>query len=227
LTPPDLGARLERMFAPELAPWQGSLFGMAEPAIDPAFSSVTREHLDETSWIDHLPRWMAGADVVFAALVERLPWRQRRVRMYDRMVDEPRLTCWWPLTEDPAGLPVLGEAAAALTARYERPFDTVGCNLYRHGRDSVAWHRDRERHRCDLPVVAILSVGAPRPFLVRPFGGGRSRAYLLGQGDLLVMGGRCQHDWEHTVPKVARAEPRLSITFRHETGDLEAAQPPR
>ena len=96
-------------------------------------------------------------------------------------------------------------------------FDSIGCNYYRTGADSVAWHADRIRFYQEDPIVAIVSVGAPRPFLLRPRGGGRSRSFLLGQGDLLVMGGACQHDWEHTVPKVASAGPRISITYRHDT----------
>jgi alkylated DNA repair dioxygenase AlkB len=65
------------------------------------------------------------------------------------------------------------------------------------------------------PVVAIVSLGQPRPFRIRRKGGGASRSWELGHGDLFVMGGACQHDWEHTVPKVRTAEPRISITFRH------------
>jgi alkylated DNA repair dioxygenase AlkB len=50
---------------------------------------------------------------------------------------------------------------------------------------------------------------------LRPRGGGRALSFDLGRGDLFVMGGACQHDWEHAVPKVRHAEPRISITFRH------------
>ena len=69
----------------------------------------------------------------------------------------------------------------------------------------------------DDPIVVIVSVGAPRPLRLRPRGGGKGRAlsFDLGRGDLFVMGGACQHDWEHSVPKVRRAEPRISITYRH------------
>ena len=80
------------------------------------------------------------------------------------------------------------------------------------------WARrgDRDRFLHDDPVVAIVSVGAPRAFLVRPRGGGPSQGWHVGRGDLLVMGGRCQHDWEHCVPKVTGPTgPRLSIMFRH------------
>ena len=103
----------------------------------------------------------------------------------------------------------------ALSQRYGVAFDSVGLNLYRDGRDSVAWHRDRIAKDIDDPLVAIVSVGEPRRFLLRPVTGGHSRALLLGRGDLLVTGGTCQRTWQHTVPKVAKAGPRISITFRH------------
>ena len=65
------------------------------------------------------------------------------------------------------------------------------------------------------PVIAILSVGAPRPLRLRPRGGGSSLGWPLGNGDLFVMGGACQHEWEHCVPKMRVTHgPRLSITFR-------------
>ena len=118
-------------------------------------------------------------------------------------------------------LPVLAEARAALTGHYARPFDSIGFNLYRDGRDSVAWHADRERYRLEDPTVVIVSTGQPRPFQVRPLGGGSSRSWHLGEGDLFVMGGSCQHYWQHCVPKVAAAGPRLSIMFRHNLADEE------
>jgi alkylated DNA repair dioxygenase AlkB len=65
------------------------------------------------------------------------------------------------------------------------------------------------------PIVAIVSVGHPRRFLLRPKGGGRSVGFELGRGDLLVTGGACQREWQHQVPKVSTAGPRISITFRH------------
>ena len=85
-----------------------------------------------------------------------------------------------------------------LAERYDEPFDSIGFNLYRDGHDSVAWHGDRHANVVTNPVVAIVSLGAPRPFRMRPKGGGRSLSWDLGNGDLFVMGGACQHDWEHT-----------------------------
>ena len=136
--------------------------------------------------------------------------------MYDRLVDEPRLTAWWSEHQGrPEPLPVLAVARQALSGLYGVHFDSIGFNLYRDGDDSVAWHGDRHRRHLTDPIVAILSVGARRPFLLRPKGGGPSTRFEPGEGDLLVMGGACQHDWQHCVPKVRSAQPRLSITFRH------------
>jgi alkylated DNA repair dioxygenase AlkB len=102
-----------------------------------------------------------------------------------------------------------------LSERYGRQFDSVGFNLYRDGRDSVAWHADRISKEIDDPVVALVSLGDSRKFLLRPKGGGKSRAFLLSRGDLLVTRGKTQRTWEHSVPKVARAGPRISLAYRH------------
>jgi len=209
--------------------YQGCLFALDDPACDETFAGGRRIQLDDDSWVDIVPRWMRGADLVFGELVARLPWGQREVVMYDRLLPEPRLTAWWSVRHDtPEALPVLADARRVLTRRYGRPFDTIGYNLYRDGRDSVAWHADRERYVHEDPVVAIVSVGAPRSFQLRPRAGrpgsdgGEHHQFLVGQGDLLVMGGACQHDWEHCVPKVAHAPgPRLSIMFRHDRADLD------
>jgi alkylated DNA repair dioxygenase AlkB len=91
----------------------------------------------------------------------------------------------------------------------------MGLNLYRDGRDSVAWHGDRIAREITEPIVALVSLGDRRRFLARPRGGGRSIPFELGGGDLLVTGGTFQRRWEHSVPKVAAAGARVSIAFRH------------
>jgi len=197
--------------------WQGCLFGDGSTAFDRSFTSLQRRWLDANSWVDFAPNWLSGSDAVFTALVERLPWRQREVTMWERRLPEPRLTHWWDGSDGSAeSVSVLGDIRWALTEHYARPFDTIGYNFYRDGRDSVAWHGDRERFTHEDPVVVIVSVGAARGFMLRPRGGGRSITYRVGHGDLLVMGGSCQHDWEHCVPKAAQVDgPRVSIMFRH------------
>ena len=110
---------------------------------------------------------------------------------------------------------ILDEVRLAVGARYGVLFDSAGFNFYRDGQDSVAWHGDRIRKEIEAPVVALLSLGEPRKFLLRRKGGGPSRALMLGRGDLLVTGGRTQRTWDHSVPKVARAGPRISIAYRY------------
>jgi alkylated DNA repair dioxygenase AlkB len=196
--------------------WQGSLFGFADPRPDANFARCERVTLPGDAWLDHQREWLSGSDALFADLVEHAPWRQRTRHMYENVVDEPRLTAWFGAKEGDLVLPpVVTEVKVLLSQRYGVVFDSVGCNLYRDGRDSVAWHGDTVRKTMAEPIVAILSLGEPRKLLLRPRGGGRSLRFDLGNGDLFVMGGRCQHTWEHSVPKVRQAGPRMSVTFRH------------
>jgi alkylated DNA repair dioxygenase AlkB len=79
----------------------------------------------------------------------------------------------------------------------------------------VAWHGDRIARERPDSIVATVSLGGPRRFLIRPKGGGTSTGFDLGRGDLVVMGGACQRLWEHTIPKTASAPPRIALMFRH------------
>jgi alkylated DNA repair dioxygenase AlkB len=190
--------------------WQASLFGAAEPEIDRSFSTFRRTELDATAWIDVVPGWVSGADALFADILDRAPWEGNRVRMYDRVVDEPRLTARWD-----AAPPVVDDMRRALSDRYDVEFTSVGFNLYRDGRDSVAWHGDRVARELGEATVAVVTLGGRRKFQLRPKGGGRSTTLWPVSGDLLVMGGSCQRTWDHAVPKMASAEPRISVQFRH------------
>jgi alkylated DNA repair dioxygenase AlkB len=196
---------------------QATLFGRAEPRIDPGFTGVRRIRLSGEAWLDHLPGWIEGHESLFDLLWATTRWQSHRRHMYDRVVDVPRLVA--DLPDDGPGHPVLAEAAEALSRRYGLRLDQVSLAAYRDGRDSVAFHGDRMGRLIADTVVAIVSVGAPRRFLIRPRGGGPSRAFDLGWGDLLAMGGSCQRDWEHAVPKMAVAAPRISIQFRVDTTD--------
>jgi alkylated DNA repair dioxygenase AlkB len=196
--------------------WQPSLWGDQSAAIDGSFSGLRRTLLDSDSWVDHCPGWLSGSDRVFEELLGGVAWGQRRRWMYDHEVDEPRLTSWQPIAGEPdVGRQWLEEARRALSTCYNVEFDSVGMNLYRDGADSVAWHRDRIPSEVVDPVVALVSLGHPRKFLLRPVGGGTSRVFRIGQGDLLVTGGQTQRRFEHSVPKVRASGPRMSLAFRH------------
>ncbi|HEX6470544.1 MAG TPA: alpha-ketoglutarate-dependent dioxygenase AlkB [Streptosporangiaceae bacterium] len=202
-------------------PFQGSLLDAGdEVGVRPLGSSMRRTTLAHGAWIDVRPGWLTGADTLFDRLVAAVPWRAERRRMYDRVVDVPRLVCFYG---EGAALPdpVLGECRRLLDRHYAvelgEPFRTVGLCLYRDGRDSVAWHGDTiGRGKKEDTMVAILAVGTPRALLLRPRGGGGpTLRHQLGHGDLLVMGGSCQRTWEHAIPKTARGVgPRISIQFR-------------
>jgi alkylated DNA repair dioxygenase AlkB len=198
--------------------WQPSLFDGGPPALDVSFAGMERLQLDDHSWVDHRPGWLSGSDGVFAQLAEQARWQQRTVHMYDRQVLEPRLTAGWSTDAEDADTPaVLRDLAAALSQRYAVVFDRVWVNLYRDGADSVAWHGDRNRLVMTRPLVATVSLGARRRFLLRRRGTTTATHRLEpGHGDLVVMGGRCQSEWEHTVPKTTQAVgPRMSVTIRH------------
>ena len=200
--------------------WQATLFGADAPGVDATFAGIRRVDLDDTAWIDHLPGWLRGPDEVMDALVRTAPWTSSSRPMYDRIVDVPRLTAWfgWEGEYHEQVPPVIEAMRAALSAHYDVRFTSCGCNLYRDGHDSVAWHGDRIREEVVDPRVAIVSVGEPRKLLLRPLDARPDRTsvgFQLGHGDLLVMGGSSQRTWQHSVPKVAVAGPRMSITFRH------------
>jgi alkylated DNA repair dioxygenase AlkB len=196
--------------------YQPALFGGSEPSFDPTLSAVHRIQLDDAAWIDLAPGWIDGADPLFERVLARAPWAQRTRWMYDRRVIEPRMTAQWSAASGKSlEPPILDGMRQALSARYGVVFDSAGFNLYRDGQDSVAWHRDRIQRNIHEPIVPLISLGYPRKLMFRPRGGGRSRAFAIGHGDLLVTGGSTQRTWEHAILKVARAGPRISIAFRY------------
>jgi alkylated DNA repair dioxygenase AlkB len=200
--------------------FQGSLLDLSEePGPGELGPSVRRTTLEHGAWVDVRPGWIGGADALFERLLKAVPWRGERRHMYDRVVDVPRLLCFYA-EEEQLPDPMLDEARRRLEAHYRpelgEPFATAGLCLYRDGRDSVAWHGDTiGRGSTEDTIVAIVSLGEPRSLLLRPRGGGQALRHDLGHGDLLVMGGSCQRTWEHAVPKTARpAGPRISVQFR-------------
>jgi alkylated DNA repair dioxygenase AlkB len=199
---------------------QDSLLDLCDDPI-PGPLRPERMILAHGAWVDIQRDWLAGSSALFERLMEHIPWRAERRKMYDRTVDVPRLLCFYG--ED-AELPdpALTACREMLTEHYRaelgEPFRTAGLCLYRDGRDSVAWHGDTiGRGGTEDTMVAIVSLGMARPLLLRsrlPCEAGTLR-YSLGHGDLLVMGGSCQRTWEHAIPKsVQCAGPRISVQFR-------------
>jgi alkylated DNA repair dioxygenase AlkB len=194
--------------------WQGSLFEEAVPDREPlSFDGLRRDALDDRSWLDVVPGWVTDHGALFELLLAEASWQQRTRTMWDKDVLEPRMIALVP-QPFPA---YVQELVDPLNARYGVELDSCLVNLYRDGNDAVAWHADTVRKTMRDPLVATVSLGARRTFLVRPVDGGAVvRRYKPGEGDLIVMGGAMQHDWHHTVPREKTASgARMSVTLRH------------
>ena len=191
---------------------QCTLFGSCNPGVDPD-ASFERVDLGAGSWIDLARGWLHGADRMLDSLVDAVDWRCNTRWMYDRWVDDPRLSRWYGRGQEPDHV-AFAAIRAAVTARYGVELGGFGLNYYRDGRDSVAFHRDRELRHIEDTLIAIVTLGARRPFLLRSRAGGPSRDLAPASGDLLVMGGAAQVHYEHAVPKVAHSGPRVSATWR-------------
>jgi alkylated DNA repair dioxygenase AlkB len=175
------------------------------------------------------PAWLApaDADALFAGLLAQVPWEVHRIRMFGRWHDSPRRSCWigdpgasyrysgadfaprpWPA--------VLGPVRARLAAELGGPFNSVLANLYRDGDDAMGWHADDEPELGGAPVIASLSLGQARRFLLRHrTDPGRRLAMDLPHGSLLVMRGPTQACYRHALPRSRRAlAPRINLTFR-------------
>lgn len=197
-------------------------------------SESVRSWLDDTSWVDVHRGFLdpAVAGELYQALAAGLPWRGSRNYRYDHWVEENRLSCSWR-PDRPAPHPALVEVHRRVRQVTGKPFDGPAFNWYRDGNDGQGFHRDRDMRWCEDTVVAILTLGARRPWLLRPH---RRRASVgfddlaappgIGyqgathdlapaSGDLIVMGGRCQADWQHCVPPVRRpVGGRISVQWR-------------
>ena len=182
-------------------------------AVDETFATATRIQLDDTSWVDHVQGWLAGDDELMDLLMREADWEQRSRWMYTRVVEEPRLTAEYPVIAD-APHPVLHYLTRVLSEHYGQPYARLWMNWYRDNSDGTGWHADRPQNKLDTTVIPVLSLGATRRFLIRPAAGGPSTPVVTRGGDLVVMGGRCQKDYEHMVPKQKQAAgPRLSLNF--------------
>lgn len=167
-----------------------------------------------------------AADHLFRHLLDEIPWQQRRVNVFGREVDQPRLVAWFG---DPgaaysySGLTLqplswtrsLTELRQRCESIAGETFNSVLANLYRDGHDRVAWHADDEATLGTDPVIASISLGAERRFDLRHRETGETVRTLLPSGSVVVMGRGCQRHWLHQVPKMLRVrEPRINLTFR-------------
>lgn len=184
------------------------------------------EELSPGAWIRYEPQWLSveEADALFEALRAELPWEERPILVAGREVLQPRLVAWEgeiayrysgqtlrvaPIT---ARTRALMERAAATAGG---PFNHALFNWYRDGKDHIGFHADNEPELGRNPLIASLSLGAPRRFRLERKGRRHTRRDLeLAHGSLLVMGGTLQHHWYHAVPRAAGVGGRVNVTFR-------------
>jgi alkylated DNA repair dioxygenase AlkB len=189
----------------------------------PLFASATEAVLvlvdDERGRIaytsDVVPEDAAGAWC--AELREFVPWQTQRRRMYDRDVDVPRLTAHFRLDSDEGCVPdVIRAAAGKVIAVTGVPFNSVGLNFYRDGRDSVAPHNDHLDEIVPGFPIALLSLGATRRMTIRPKEPPKRVLNVdLVAGSLLIMSYETQLHYTHGIPKTKDpVGARISLAFR-------------
>lgn len=173
------------------------------------------------------PRFIEAPEHAFSDLLEGLRWRAQEITLFGRQVMQPRLIDWCAdagvnygysgITLGPAAWPgSLQRLRDRLEVELGHSFNSVLCNLYRDGRDSMGWHADDEPELGPRPVIASLSLGAERRFRIRPRSGGASIGIDLAPGSLLLMEGLSQRQFQHAVPKTQRpVAPRINLTFRN------------
>lgn len=205
---------------------------------DDLFSGTA--HSQTASWIEKIDlvggdvtlihHWLSPdeAERLMGLLIREIQWEQSTINLYGKPVKIPRLNAWYgdsraryqysgtvfdplPWSDSLKTLKHLIEEATG------DEFNSVLANMYRDGNDSVAWHSDNEPELGRNPVIASVSLGQSRRFLLkhrkdRDLGSIRLE---LSSGDLLLMRGETQHHWLHSVPKVAKSVgPRINLTFR-------------
>lgn len=182
--------------------------------------------LDNDCSVDIHREWVAERDDLLDNLLARTAWEQETITMFGQPVVQPRLTAWFGVAMDAATRyrttrpsvrwpPLLAAVRDRVAAHAGVEFNSALANLYRDGRDSVAWHADDEPALGAAPVIASVSLGATRRFAMRRRDKTNNFAVDLDHGDLLVMSGEIQHQWLHAIPKTRRPiGPRVNLTFR-------------
>lgn len=182
------------------------------------FDQDARILLDDASGRIVLSPGIVALDMAhewFASLRETVPWKAGRRLMYEREVDVPRLRANYHL-DAPDVLPVIRDALVAVNSVVDAPFNSVGLNLYRDHRDSVAPHNDKLADLQRGQPIALLSLGATRRMTIRTkLPPKRLLQIDLEAGSVLCMSWETQRHYDHAIPKQReRSEPRISLAFR-------------
>lgn len=182
--------------------------------------------------LGYLATWQTpvAADQWLTALRAEIPWSTHQVRIYGRSITSPRLSSWHG---DPDAsyaysgtrhqphpwTPVLSQIADSLQETLGQRFNGVLVNRYRDGNDSMGWHADNEPELGPEPLIASISLGAPRRFCLKHQGTGQRLQLTLAHGSLLLMAGQTQRHWRHALPKERGVDrERINLTFRQILG---------
>ena len=199
------------------------------------FSQNTPEiiHLDDASSIEYWPQFIApnDADRIYHQLQNDLPWRQDEIHVYGRLCKIPRLQHYQAeqgadyaysglyLPAEPFH-PNVDELRQQIQAKAQFTSNAVLLNYYRDGKDSMGWHSDDEASLGKHPIIASVSLGETRRFLLREKANHRNKVEIaLAHGSLLLMKGETQSRWQHSVAKTASPiGGRINLTFRYIKG---------
>jgi alkylated DNA repair dioxygenase AlkB len=168
------------------------------------------------------PDWQSE---LMRGLIEQLDWQQRQIRLFGRLIDQPRLVCGYGSQEYrysgltiKAGEPprLLADMHMAVSRMSQTRFNSVLGNYYRNGDDYMGWHQDNEASLGKNPTIASVTLGQRRKFVFKHKSMAVKRELWLESGCLLIMAGSIQHHWLHALPKTKKAnQPRLNFTFRY------------
>lgn len=203
---------------------------MRKPLKYPVFASAPDFHTlqDADLSVCYWPAFLTAeqAQLMFERLIRTIDWQQGEIRIFGKVHPEPRLSAWYgdpqaayrysskrmlPLPWTPELFQLKGQLESARVGR----FNGVLLNLYRDGEDYMGYHADNEPELGPEPIIASLSLGAERRFLLKQRQTGQKHTLLLESGSLLVMSGPTQQHWLHSLPKARRVkEPRINLTFR-------------
>lgn len=185
--------------------------------------------LDSGAKIQYTPGYIPPnhAERLFRELRENITWKQQSIVFMGRTIAVPRLIAYFaddcsmtysysgqtlqPLNWHPAVLAIKDLIEKTTGSK----FNVCLLNFYRNGRDSLSWHSDNEKEFGEDPTIASLTLGSQRDFMIRRNVDRQKWIWKLGPGDLLIMSGTVQKLFMHAIPKRAKADERINLTFRY------------
>ena len=186
--------------------------------------SLNTSHLP----LKHYRRWLdkPSAKNLFDFLTKNINWQIEHLEMFGKLVQVPRRIAFfgeeglsytyskqihralpWP--------PNLVDLKEKIEEKLKTAFNSVLCNYYKDGNDYIGWHQDNEADLGMDPIIASISLGAERKFLLRNCQTRRIKEFILSDGDLFVMHSDCQRNWQHSLPRSRHIQnPRINLTYR-------------